>query len=102
MEKTKGKGAISPFQTVFSTYLDNFSTIFIKLEIVVCKLCQFGRVLKLTFGKGLMNQNLSCEIKELKVQIDVYLWQSINPLPDDKILEWSKLKQIADNILKYI
>ena len=23
-----------------------------------------------------------------------------NPLPDDKILEWSKLKQIADNILK--
>ena len=26
----------------------------------------------------------------------------INPLPDDKILDWSKLKQIADNILKYI
>ena len=25
-----------------------------------------------------------------------------NPLPDDKILDWSKLKQIADNILKYI
>ena len=23
-----------------------------------------------------------------------------NPLPDDKILDWSKLKQIADNILK--
>ena len=22
----------------------------------------------------------------------------INPLPDDKILDWSKLKQIADNI----
>ena len=23
----------------------------------------------------------------------------VNPLPDDKILEWSKLKQIADHIL---
>ena len=26
----------------------------------------------------------------------------IKPLPDDKILNWSKLKQIADDILKYI
>ena len=25
-----------------------------------------------------------------------------NSLPDDKILDWSKLKQIADNILKSI
>ena len=25
-----------------------------------------------------------------------------NPLPDDKILDWSKLKQIADNIWKCI
>ena len=25
-----------------------------------------------------------------------------NPLPDDKILDWSKLKQIADDIFKYI
>ena len=25
-----------------------------------------------------------------------------NPLPDNKILDWSKLKQIADNILKCI
>ena len=24
---------------------------------------------------------------------------SINPLPDNKILDWSKLKQIADDIL---
>ena len=28
--------------------------------------------------------------------------QSFNPLPDDKILDWSKLKQIADDILKCI
>ena len=26
----------------------------------------------------------------------------VNPLPDDKILDWFKLKQIADDILKYI
>ena len=26
----------------------------------------------------------------------------LNQLPDDKILDWSKLKQIADDILKCI
>ena len=26
----------------------------------------------------------------------------IYPLPDDKLLDWSKLKQIADDILKCI
>ena len=26
----------------------------------------------------------------------------INPLPDNKILDWSKLKQMADDILKCI
>ena len=26
----------------------------------------------------------------------------VNPLPDDKILDWSNLKQIADDILKCI
>ena len=28
--------------------------------------------------------------------------QYLNPLPDDKTLDWSKLKQIADEILKCI
>ena len=27
---------------------------------------------------------------------------AVNPLPDDKILDWSKWKQIADNMLKCI
>ena len=27
---------------------------------------------------------------------------TVNPLPDNKILDWSKLKQIADDILKSI
>ena len=30
----------------------------------------------------------------------MYIHVQINPLPDDKILDWSKLKQIADDILK--
>ena len=29
-------------------------------------------------------------------------WErSINPLPDNKILDWSKLKQIEDDIFKF-
>ena len=31
-----------------------------------------------------------------------YFQSSVNSLPDDKILYWSKLKQIADDILKCI
>ena len=34
---------------------------------------------------------------EMSVQIIQYC--NVNPLTDDKILDWSKLKQIADNIL---
>ena len=32
----------------------------------------------------------------------VIMWEWVNPLPDNKILDWSKLKQIAYNILKCI
>ena len=32
----------------------------------------------------------------------VVVWEWVNPLTDDKILNWSKLKQIADNILNQI
>ena len=32
---------------------EELSTIFIKFEIIVCKLFQFGRVYNLSFGKGL-------------------------------------------------
>ena len=38
-----------------------------------------------------------------RVALDILVYESvikyiINPLPDDKILHWSKLKQIADDI----
>ena len=32
----------------------------------------------------------------------VIVWEWVNPLPYDKILEWSKLKQIAGDILECI
>ena len=30
------------------------------------------------------------------------MYSTINPLPDDKILDWSKMKQIAEDISKCI
>ena len=41
------------------------SAIFIKFEIVVCKLFQFGRVLNLSFGKWLINE-ISLSLSEEK------------------------------------
>ena len=38
---------------LFSTFLENFLTIFIKFKIVDCKLFQLGRVKNFSFGKGL-------------------------------------------------
>ena len=32
----------------------------------------------------------------------MWLYLTLNPLPEDNILDWFKLKQIADDILKYI
>ena len=40
--------------------------------------------------------------RDVKLTLLHYGSWSFNPLPDDKILDWSKLKQIADNILKCI
>ena len=37
-----------------------------------------------------------CDINEIVLET------VLTPLPNDKILDWSKLKQIADDILKYI
>ena len=42
-------------------------------------------------------QNVSAVRKIL-----ILIWVHINPLPDDKILDWSKLKQLPDDILKCI
>ena len=44
--------AIYPFLSVFSDRLDNFTAIFVKFEIVVYKLFQFGRVKNCRLGKG--------------------------------------------------
>ena len=36
------------------------------------------------------------------MHLSMLSWSAFNPLPDDKILDWSKLKQIANDILKCI
>ena len=49
------------------------------------------------FGKELY-WDICLQVKFKKILLQEW----INQLPDDKILDWSKLKQIADNILKCI
>ena len=65
------------FSHIFFNPFGKLSAIFIKLEIVVCKLLDWN------------SQKFVG-------------WERVNPFPDDKILDWSKLKQIADHILKCI
>ena len=36
------------------------------------------------------------------MESQTHITELINPLPDDKILDWSKLKQIAGNTLKRV
>ena len=62
--------------TMFSTV--SKAEIIVSATFVVCNSFEFGPVQK------------------------ILVWLRVNPLPDDKILDWSKLKQIADNILKCI
>ena len=49
-----------------------------------------------TVGKGEMLVTSILNLDQFKIL------SSVNPLPDDKGLDWYKLKQIADNILKCI
>ena len=46
---------------------------------------------------------LGTQAMDLPAQVKYTTYCSIlNPLPDDNILDWSKLKQITDDILKWI
>ena len=47
------------------------------------------------------SEKISAFRKDLKYYL-YYQNTRLNPLPDNKILDWSKLKQIADEILKCI
>ena len=76
-ENTAGKGEIALNEQFFllpQCFLPvlRTSSIFIKFEIVVCKVFQYGRVVNLSFGKGLK----------------------------DKMLALTKLKGFADNKFK--
>ena len=41
-------------------------------------------------------------MKGLKIVVWKKLLLTLYPLPDEKILDWSKLKEVADDILKCI
>ena len=54
------------------------------------------------FGKQGRNKYCWNELEGWKEREQTPVSSKINPLPDDKIVDWSKLKQFADNILKCI
>ena len=76
IENTVGKGEIARYEQFLLFPLcflfGELSSIFIKSEIVVCKLLQFGRVQILSFGKKLKGI----------VSIRPMLWQTIPGLRD--------------------
>ena len=76
------------YHSVFYPF-KKFSAIFFKYEIAVCKLFQFGRVHNLLFGEGL---NMDHQL-ELLVNSRTHVYS----LPNEKILDWSKLKAFADD-----
>ena len=69
---------------------------------------KFSKLVENTVGKGKIaryEQFLlfpSCFQKAcfLGASKGVIVWECVNQLPDDRILDWSKLKQIADDTLK--
>ena len=67
----------------------DLSAIFMKLKIVICKRFHFGRVQNLSFEKGLNACIIHCIIHCTK--------HVINTLPNDKILDVTKLKAFADD-----
>ena len=45
----------------------------------------------------------SCHLQTITVwkNLKFVIWERVNPLPDDEILEWSKLRQSADNNFEF-
>ena len=68
------------------------------------KLCEVPvkRNLKVYIGAlaAVINEN-NVENELSTIQSSKGSCATFNPLPDDKILDWSELKQIADNILTH-
>ena len=71
MEKLLLKSNFSFFHSVFYPS-EELSDIFIKFEIVICKLFHFGRVQNLSFGKGLrkVQPSLSQDKQDVQLEAD--------------------------------
>ena len=71
-------------------------------SIVACRY-RLGGILSDQWGKYLLHiPGNFCEKIRDKNYLPHFIPTSFNPLPDNRILDWSKLKQNADNILKCI
>ena len=56
-------------------------------------------------GSKIPNDSQKSRFRKPGLLLNLQSWPNgklVNPLPDYKILDWSKLKQIADDILKCI
>ena len=75
-------------------------------KIFTSNLHYFSHIISSNLVLELLSLALALTVKNALVSLPVVqfltLSQTFNPLPDNKILEWSKLKQIADDILKCI
>ena len=74
--------------------LNGKGTNFIRVIIIINPLKEIVR--------ARASSQLPTVLKFCMLPVPTVLGVSFNSLPDDKILDWSKLKQIADDILKCI
>ena len=72
----------------------------------VTRILSFSTVFSNVSKRGIVILTTSQLLSEIAFNLDLakilLLATRVNPLPDEKILDWSKLKEIADNILKCI
>ena len=71
-ENTEGKGAISPFPTVFSTLSENLSPF----------------PSKLSPANSLVWKSLTSVV-----------WERVNSLPNNEVIDWTEIKAFADDKL---
>ena len=105
--------AISSFPAVFSTHLEKFLPFLSILKLSSAnplsleesKICRLGKSEVVVYLDSLVAYVFPFSNKPLSWVLfhsSRFDNQFIKPLPDDKILDWFKLKEIADDILRCI
>ena len=74
--------------------------------MLVTSIFSFSHIVFLPFPKriSVFESHLfyHLQVFSIRTSLEVFVRLRVNPLPDDKILDWSKFKQIVDDILKCI